>query len=59
MYLYLLVFQEPRISFALVEASLAPFTFFAQPVVGTLLGWLLLGPRITLLFPPGSFLIGL
>src|SRR6188474_3989759 len=27
-------------AFSLVDASLAPLTFFAQPVVGTLLGWL-------------------
>jgi drug/metabolite transporter (DMT)-like permease len=34
-------------------------TFFAQPVVGTLLGWLFLGERITPLFLIGGMLIGL
>jgi drug/metabolite transporter (DMT)-like permease len=46
-------------SFALVDASLASLTFFAQPVVGTLLGWLFLGEAITPLFLLGGFLIGL
>jgi drug/metabolite transporter (DMT)-like permease len=46
-------------AFALVDASLASLTFFAQPVVGTLLGWLFLGERITPLFLLGGFLIGL
>jgi len=46
-------------SFALVDASLASLTFFAQPVVGTLLGWLFLGEVITPLFLVGGFLIGL
>jgi drug/metabolite transporter (DMT)-like permease len=46
-------------AFALVDASLASLTFFAQPVVGTLLGWLFLGERITSLFVLGGFLIGL
>jgi drug/metabolite transporter (DMT)-like permease len=43
----------------MVDASLASLTFFAQPVVGTLLGWLFLGERITSLFLLGGFLIGL
>jgi drug/metabolite transporter (DMT)-like permease len=46
-------------AFALVDASLASLTFFAQPVVGTLLGWLFLGEKITPLFLLGGFLIGL
>jgi drug/metabolite transporter (DMT)-like permease len=46
-------------AFALVDAGLASLTFFAQPVVGTLLGWLFLGERITPLFLLGGFLIGL
>jgi len=46
-------------AFSLVDASLASLTFFAQPVVGTLLGWLFLGEQITPLFLLGGFLIGL
>jgi drug/metabolite transporter (DMT)-like permease len=46
-------------AFALVDASLASLTFFAQPVVGTVLGWLFLGEKITPLFLMGGFLIGL
>lgn len=46
-------------AFALVDAGLASLTFFAQPVVGTLLGWLFLGESITPLFLLGGFLIGL
>ena len=46
-------------AFAVVDASLASLTFFAQPVVGTLLGWLFLGERITPLFLLGGLLIGL
>src|SRR5215208_7374679 len=46
-------------AFAFVDASVASLTFFAQPVVGTLLGWLFLGERITPLFLLGGFLIGL
>ena len=46
-------------AFTLVDASLASLTFFAQPVVGTFLGWLLLGERITPLFLFGGLLIGL
>jgi drug/metabolite transporter (DMT)-like permease len=45
-------------AFALVDANLASLTFFAQPVVGTVLGWLFLGERITLLFLFGGLLIG-
>lgn len=46
-------------AFALVDAGLASLTFFAQPVVGTILGWLFLGERITPLFLLGGLLIGL
>ena len=46
-------------AFALVDASLASLTFFAQPVVGTVLGWLFLGERITPLFLLGGLLIGI
>jgi drug/metabolite transporter (DMT)-like permease len=45
-------------AFALIDANLASLTFFAQPVVGTLLGWLFLGEEITSLFLVGGFLIG-
>src|SRR6266498_5602035 len=45
-------------AFAYVDASLASLTFFAQPVVGTLLGWLFLHERITPLFLFGGALIG-
>lgn len=46
-------------AFAYVDASLASLTFFAQPVVGTFLGWLFLDERITPLFLLGGVLIGL
>ena len=46
-------------AFTLVDANLASLTFFAQPVVGTLLGWLFLGEKITPLFLVGGILIGL
>jgi drug/metabolite transporter (DMT)-like permease len=46
-------------AFAHVDASLASLTFFAQPVVGTFLGWLFLGERITSLFLVGGLLIGM
>jgi drug/metabolite transporter (DMT)-like permease len=45
-------------AFAYLDASLASLTFFAQPVVGTLLGWLFLGERITPFFLLGGILIG-
>ena len=45
-------------AFTLVDANLASLTFFAQPVVGTLLGWLFLGEKITPLFLVGGLLIG-
>ncbi len=46
-------------SFAVLDASVASLTFFAQPVVGSLLGWLFLKEEITPLFLIGGFLIGL
>jgi drug/metabolite transporter (DMT)-like permease len=44
-------------AFALVEASRVSLTFFAQPLVGGLLGWLLLGETISALFLVGGVLI--
>lgn len=44
-------------AFAQLPATLASLTFFAQPVVGTLLGWLFLSERITPLFIFGGVLI--
>jgi drug/metabolite transporter (DMT)-like permease len=46
-------------AFAYLDASLASLTFFAQPVVGSLLGWLFLGETITPLFLLGGLLIGM
>jgi len=46
-------------AFAIVSAGLASLTFFAQPVVGTLLGWFFLGEKVTPLFLAGGVLIGL
>lgn len=46
-------------AFAYVDAGLASLTFFAQPVVGTFLGWFFLGERITPLFLLGGLLIGI
>lgn len=45
-------------AFAYLDASVASLTFFAQPVVGTLLGWFFLGEVITPLFVVGGLLIG-
>ncbi len=45
-------------AFAELPAGVASLTFFAQPVVGTLLGWLFLGETITPLFLLGGVLIG-
>jgi drug/metabolite transporter (DMT)-like permease len=45
-------------AFALLDAGRASLTFFAQPVVGALLGWLFLGEAITPLFLLGGVLIG-
>ena len=41
----------------MLNASSGGIYFFFQPVVGTLLGWLLLGERIGIMFWIGSFLI--
>ena len=46
-------------AFALVDAGRASLTFFAQPVVGTLLGWLFLHETITPLFLLGGLLIAI
>ncbi|HEY3311176.1 MAG TPA: DMT family transporter [Anaerolineales bacterium] len=46
-------------AFAELPAGVASLTFFAQPVVGTLLGWFFLGEKITPLFILGGVLIGL
>lgn len=45
-------------AFAVLPAGVASLTFFAQPVVGTLLGWLFLDEKITPLFILGGILIG-
>jgi drug/metabolite transporter (DMT)-like permease len=45
-------------AFAELPAGTASLTFFAQPVVGTFLGWLFLGDMITPLFVLGGVLIG-
>lgn len=45
-------------AFAELPAAAASLTFFAQPVVGTLLGWFFLSERITPLFILGGALIG-
>ena len=46
-------------AFAKLPAAVASLTFFAQPVVGTLLGWFFLGEKITPLFITGGVLIGI
>ena len=46
-------------SFAMLDASVASLTFFAQPVVGTLLGWFFLKETITPLFLLGGLLIAI
>ena len=46
-------------AFALLEAGVASLTFFAQPVVGAVLGAYFLGERLTPLFLVGGMLIGL
>ncbi len=45
-------------AFAELPAAMASLTFFAQPVVGTLLGWFFLSEKITPLFLAGGALIG-
>lgn len=44
-------------AFAELPAAVASLTFFAQPVVGTLLGWFFLAEKITPLFILGGILI--
>ena len=46
-------------AFAELPAAVASLTFFAQPVVGTLLGWFFLSETITPLFITGGVLIGI
>jgi drug/metabolite transporter (DMT)-like permease len=46
-------------AFANLPAAVASLTFFAQPVVGTLLGWFFLGEQITPLFLIGGAMIGI
>lgn len=46
-------------AFAELPAAVASLTFFAQPVVGTLLGWFFLAEKITPLFLAGGALIGI
>lgn len=46
-------------AFAELPAAVASLTFFAQPVVGTLLGWFFLAEKITPLFLTGGALIGI
>lgn len=45
-------------AFAALPAGVASLTFFAQPLVGALLGWFFLGEQITPLFVLGGVLIG-
>ncbi|NWG34304.1 MAG: DMT family transporter [Chloroflexi bacterium] len=45
-------------AFANLPAAAASLTFFAQPVVGALLGWMFLGEPITPMFLLGGLLIG-
>jgi drug/metabolite transporter (DMT)-like permease len=44
-------------AFAELPAAVASLTFFAQPVVGSLLGWFFLGEEITRLFLVGGAMI--
>jgi drug/metabolite transporter (DMT)-like permease len=46
-------------AFAELPAAVASLTFFAQPVVGTLLGWWFLAEQITPLFIVGGVMIGI
>lgn len=46
-------------AFAVLPAGVASLTFFAQPVVGTMLGVFFLGDTITPMFIAGGVLIGL
>lgn len=46
-------------AFAELPAAVASLTFFAQPVIGTLLGWFFLSEQITSLFLAGGALISI
>lgn len=46
-------------AFSMLDAGIASLTFFAQPVVGSLLGWSFLKEEITPFFIFGGVLIGL
>jgi drug/metabolite transporter (DMT)-like permease len=46
-------------AFAKLPAAVASLTFFAQPVVGSLLGWFFLSEKITPLFVLGGVMIGI
>jgi drug/metabolite transporter (DMT)-like permease len=46
-------------AFSELPAAVASLTFFAQPVVGTLLGWFFLAEKITPLFLAGGALISI
>lgn len=46
-------------AFAELPAAAASLTFFAQPIVGTILGWFFLGEKITPLFMLGGVMIGI
>jgi drug/metabolite transporter (DMT)-like permease len=46
-------------AFSVLDAGAASLTFFAQPVVGTLLSVLFLSEHITPLFVVGGVLIGI
>ncbi len=52
MFLWNFAFKE-------LPAAVASLTFFAQPLVGSLLGWFFLGEKITALFVLGGVLIGI
>jgi drug/metabolite transporter (DMT)-like permease len=47
-----------NLAFSKLEAGIASLTFFAQPIVGTLLAVFLLGEHISVLFLGGGILIG-
>ena len=46
-------------AFAILDAGVASLTFFAQPLVGAILGYVFLGERFTPLFFLGGLCIGL
>jgi len=45
-------------AFATLDAGIASLTFFTQPVVGSFLGWAILGEKIAPLFLLGGLMIG-